>query len=1035
MAIKCPTCHFDNPETQRFCGTCGTQLPPPTAHPPVMTETLRTPVQELTTGSTFAGRYQVIEELGHGGMGRVYKVQDTKIGEKVALKLIRPEAGLDKRALERFSNELKLARKIRHKNVCQMFDLGEDQGTSYITMEYIHGEDLKQLIRKVGRLSPSQAVGIARQVCEGLEEAHKLGVVHRDLKPHNIMVDEDGNARIMDFGIARSLSGKSITGAGVMIGTPEYMSPEQVEGKEVDQRSDIYSLGVILFEMVTGRVPFEGDTPFTIGVKHKSERPPNARELNAQIPEDLSRVVLRCLEKDKGKRYQTAEEFHADLERVEAGLPTTERIVAKHKPMTSREITVKFRLNKILVPGLAGIFIVVAALVLVPRLLHKRLPALASGRPVVAIMTIKNNTGDQNHDDLAGMLIDDLSQATFLEVIPFDRMYGVLGRLNLLRKRDFADADLKNVAAQTGATHILTGFLNRSGDKLRINTNLQETATGKNVASPSAEGDAAKGVFPLVDELKAKVKEYFGTATRGPVEAADKNLREITTSSPEAYRYYSEARKLHLNGDYAESIPIMEKALTIDPTFAMAYRGLAMTYSNLGYVSEKLRCLRKAAEFSQRLPDKERLYIQANLYDCSERTYDKALTIYKKLLADYPLDPLAANWRTSYGVVYDDLEEWEKSAEQFDASMRLDPKSFLSVYNLWGAYCNLGAYDKAQKVIEDWLLRVGDRVYGHLGLGVAFILQGKFSLAMAELDKSVALAPGLYWSYQFKGRLQLIQGNFIEAEKSFRKLLEINDPESQAAGRGGLASLFLERGKFALAKKYLEESVQFAKQNHREESEGDDHLALGCLFLDSGAFGDALKEFITVEKEAQTFDSYHYARRALLGRGIASAALKSLADAEKAAEDLKKLNDSGMNKKAYRYGSFLSGEIEFAKGDYARSVRHFLDAIGQLSSEFASGDEHVRFRDALALAYFKSGELQKARDVYMQITTLNFARIEAGDIYARSFYQLGIIDEKLGDKAKARENYEKFLDLWKDADSGLPEVSEAKARLAGLKDS
>lgn len=209
----------------------------------------------------FANRYQIIEELGHGGMGIVYKALDTKIGEKIALKLIKPEIGLDKKTIERFNNELKLARKIRHKNVCQMFDLGEEKGAYFITMEYVHGEDLKQLIRKVGRLSAGQAILVAKQVCEGLEEAHRLGVVHRDLKPQNIMVDQEGNARIMDFGIARSLHARGITGAGVMIGMPEYMSPEQVEGKEVDQRSDFYSLGVILYEMVTGRVPFEGIRP------------------------------------------------------------------------------------------------------------------------------------------------------------------------------------------------------------------------------------------------------------------------------------------------------------------------------------------------------------------------------------------------------------------------------------------------------------------------------------------------------------------------------------------------------------------------------------------------------------------------------------------------------------------------------------------------------------------------------------------------------------------------------------------------------
>jgi serine/threonine protein kinase len=224
-----------------------------------------------------------------------------------------------------------------------MYDLGEEKGTHYITMEYIPGEDLKGMIRMMGRLGAGKAISIAKQVCDGLAEAHRLGVVHRDLKPSNIMIDKEGNTRIMDFGIARSLEAKGITGAGVMIGTPEYMSPEQVEGKETDQRSDIYSLGIILYEMVTGRVPFEGDTPFTIGMKHKGEIPQNPKELNTQISDDLNRVILRCLEKEKEKRYQTAGEVHSELKNIEKGIPTTERLIPERKPATSREITVTFQ--------------------------------------------------------------------------------------------------------------------------------------------------------------------------------------------------------------------------------------------------------------------------------------------------------------------------------------------------------------------------------------------------------------------------------------------------------------------------------------------------------------------------------------------------------------------------------------------------------------------------------------------------------------------------------------------------------------------
>ena len=267
MSIKCPKCNTNNPDTLKFCGECGTQLP--SIEDFEVTETIEAPKEELTTGSTFAGRYQIIEELGKGGMGKVYRVLDKKLKEEIALKLIKPEIAKDKKTLERFHNELKLARKISQRNVGRMYELMEEGGTHFITMEYVPGEDLRSLIRRIGQLPIGKSISIAKQICEGLAEAHRSGVVHRDLKSNNIMIDKEGNVRIMDFGIARSLEAKGITGAGVMIGTPEYMSPEQVEGKDVGQRSDIYSLGIILYEMVTGRVPFEGDTPFTIGMKHR----------------------------------------------------------------------------------------------------------------------------------------------------------------------------------------------------------------------------------------------------------------------------------------------------------------------------------------------------------------------------------------------------------------------------------------------------------------------------------------------------------------------------------------------------------------------------------------------------------------------------------------------------------------------------------------------------------------------------------------------------------------------------------------------
>ncbi len=357
MKIECSKCHFDNPPGTVYCGKCATPLPSSEDISAYPTMALKTPVKEITRGSTFAGRYEIIEELGEGGMGKVYRVEDKKIKEEIALKLINPEIAGDKKTIERFSNELKFARKIGHRNVCRMYDLGEEGKTHYITMEYVPGENLKGMIRMMGQLSPGQAISIAKHVCEGLAEAHRLGVIHRDLKSSNIMVDKDGNARIMDFGIARSLQAKGITGAGVMIGTPEYTSPEQVDGKETDQRSDIYSLGVILYEMMTGRLPFKGDTSLSIALKHKTETPSDPRQFNVQIPEALSQAILRCMEKNKESRYQSAEELLSELGKIEERISTAERVLPKRKINPSKELKAAFRKHWVIIGAMCVVIV------------------------------------------------------------------------------------------------------------------------------------------------------------------------------------------------------------------------------------------------------------------------------------------------------------------------------------------------------------------------------------------------------------------------------------------------------------------------------------------------------------------------------------------------------------------------------------------------------------------------------------------------------------------------------------------------------
>jgi serine/threonine protein kinase len=562
-------------------------------------------LQELGRGSVFAGRYEILEELGEGGMGKVYRVVDQKINEEVALKLIRPEIAADKNTIERFGNEMKLARKIAHRNVCKMYHLSEKEGNHYIVMEYVRGEDLKGMIRMMGQMSPGQIVSIVKQVCKGLSEAHNLGVIHRDLKPQNIMIDRGGNVRIMDFGLARSLRTKGITGAGIMLGTPEYLSPEQAETKDVDHRTDIYSLGVILYEMVTGRLPFEGETAISIAMKHKSEIPQDPLKHNAQIPQELSNVVLKCMEKDPENRYQTVQEIYDELEKIEQNFPTSERVVPKKTPITSKELTVRFSLRKLLIPVLVFAAALIVGVIIWQILPKEETIPFPSDKPSLAVMYFKNNTGDESLDHwrsaLSDLLITDLSQSRYIRILSGERLFYILRQLDQQEATTYSSDILRDVATKGRVKTILVGSFTRAADKFRINITLQDANTGELLSSESVEGIGEESFYAMVDDLTRKIKANFDFSSEKVVEDIDKEVMTITTSSPEAYKFYSEGRKLHLEAEYMKSLASMQKALKIDPEFAMAYRSAAMSFSNMGTTAAKRKNIEKAFELRYRL--------------------------------------------------------------------------------------------------------------------------------------------------------------------------------------------------------------------------------------------------------------------------------------------------------------------------------------------------------------------------------------------------------------------------------------------------
>jgi len=766
VAVRCPKCQHENPDETVFCGKCGTQFPSP--EEVKVTETIEAPKEELTTGSTFAGRYQIIEELGKGGMGKVYKVLDKEVKAKIALKLIKPEIASDKKTIERFRNELKTARDISHKNICRMYDLNKEEGSYYITMEYVSGEDLKSFIRRSKQLAIGTAISIANQVCEGLEEAHRLGVVHRDLKPSNIMIDQDGNVRIMDFGIARSLESKGITGAGVMIGTPEYMSPEQVEGKEIDQRTDIYSLGVILYEMVTGRVPFEGDTALTIAVKQKTEEPKNPREFNTQLSEELSHLILKCLEKDKKSRYQSAGEVRSELISIEKNIPITDKVVPKRKPITSKEITVTFGLKKLYIPAATIFALVVISIIIWQLLLRREAIPTPSQKPSIAVLPFEDLSAQQDQayfcDGIAAELINRLTNIENLKVPARASSFSFKEK----------ELDIQEIGKELNVNFLLVGSLQKAETRLRITAELVKVSDGYPLWSEKYEGNM-EDIFALQDEISLEIVDNLKI----------KLLREQKEKLVKRHTVNPEAYKLYLKGQYQydkwtkeaveKAIEYFQKAIEIDPNYAQAYAMLADCYVWFGWSGNlplKEASVKAIASTTKALEiddtNAEALYAlgQTKFYlhwdwEGGIREIERAIELnpnfpgahgeyawylmamgrFEEAIAEakryLQLDPIAYLPNMTLGYVYYCARQYDQALEQYKQMTELEPNDPRPYGGLVMVYEQMGRYEDAIRARQkSWTLR-----------GVP---TGEITSRVAELERAYRdSGPRGYWMWYF----------------------------------------------------------------------------------------------------------------------------------------------------------------------------------------------------------------------------------------------------------------------------------------------
>jgi len=561
MGVRCPKCQYENPDDTLYCGKCGTLLRPEKEIPFSRTRTIQQLPKALAEGSVLAGKYRIVEPIGKGGMGVVYKAEDTKLKRSVAVKFLPSELSDDSDAGERFLREAQAVAALSHPHICTIHEINEEEKQPFIVMEYVEGQSLKQKIEQ-GLLDQAEALDIAIQVAEGLEEAHKKGIIHRDIKPGNIMLTTKGQAKVMDFGLAKVLGKSLITKEARTMGTVAYMSSEQARGEKVDHRTDIWSFGVVLYEMLTGQLPFKGEHEQAIVYSILKEKPEPITDLKADIPVSIVEVVSKALEKDPDKRYKQAEELLDDLKSIAAG------IVPEEIKLSLRKEKLRRRKRAILYAGAAGLIIILAVLGL----------TLLKGPPEtidsIAVLPLKNLTGDAEQeyfvDGVTDELIGQLGQISGLQ--------RVISRTSVMRYKN-TDKSLPEIAREMNVDALVEGTVYQVGENVSIKLQLFDALPEERSLWTQRYDRPVTDVLVMYGEMAGAIAENIKVKLTAQEETRLANARQV---NPEAYEAYVRGSYKWMNFVTPEDLDTAEKhfdlALEKDPSYAPAYAGRAWVW-------------------------------------------------------------------------------------------------------------------------------------------------------------------------------------------------------------------------------------------------------------------------------------------------------------------------------------------------------------------------------------------------------------------------------------------------------------------------